>query len=192
MDRPNRRRALAAMAVGGSLYATKETWVKPAIDLVTLPAHAQASQGTINPNLVVSGDSDPPTTIFGAGTHVTDILADADNPFLSLAGTLDPPSDVTVYITANASATAKTNWFPGLADANTATDAYPAYAYKGTGSGNTGQIAFNYGYELEILADAPDSSDDWPGYDADDAGTLTLTFQAEGYTDSTIKITFND
>ena len=84
----NRRRLLKALAGAGGVYTTAkivpETWTKPVVDALSLPAHAQTSvtySGAVR--LQLSGELSPP-----AGDSVLDLIvpsADAQALLLPIA-----------------------------------------------------------------------------------------------------------
>lgn len=171
--RKNRRRALGAMAAGGAVVMGKnapENWIKPVVDHVSLPAHAQTSAlGTISAVMVISGDDDPDAAlIYNVGEHVwtpgaqgVDDFEDADDAQFAFSAQLNPPGSVPVTMTT----VADTDFdFGDLNDTQDGT----------TDTG--GSVRFS---TLD--------SDDGP----DDAATMRMSFSAPGYETAIIRVQFN-
>ncbi|GMR05890.1 MAG: hypothetical protein BMS9Abin25_0467 [Gammaproteobacteria bacterium] len=172
--RKNRRRALGAMAAGGAVVMGKnapENWIKPVVDHVTLPAHAQTSAvgGTISAVMVISGDDDPDAAlIYNVGSHVwtpgsqgVDDFEDADDAQFAFSAQLNPPAAVQVTM----STVADTDFDFG--DLNDTQDSI---------SDPGGNVRFS---TLD--------SDDGP----DDSSLMRMRFNAPGYQEAIITVQFN-
>ena len=114
--RKSRRRAISAMAAGSAVVIGKnapENWIKPVVDHVSLPAHAQTSGGIISASFTISGDDDPDGALtYANGEHQwnggqnsqssgDDDFADGDidDGILSFTANLNPPAAVPVNMT---------------------------------------------------------------------------------------------
>jgi hypothetical protein len=97
-----RRRLLQTLAVGGVAGAARvlpEQWVKPVVDVVTLPAHAQAT------GLAVGGGGGSTAPAGPASQSMTDKVLDffVEKAEAAPACAIDAPSDVCVEISDNGS-----------------------------------------------------------------------------------------
>jgi hypothetical protein len=168
----SRRDALKRLAVGGVVVAgatqvLPKKWMKPVVDSVILPVHAQSTGGTITPFWIL-GDDGPggadvgiPAGVTNADTTDTSLYDDGTT--MRLYGTVSPPAAVVVHVAGNTGATTY-----GAANFGS-TDA--------TANASTG--AFSFG----DYTPANDDFGDTPG-----TGTITLTFSAPGYVNSVITL----
>ncbi len=173
----SRREALKRLAVGGAVLggavtALPKKWMKPVVDSVIVPVHAQAT-GIINAFWII-GDDAPggPDVGIGAGTTSAadtapngDYLYD-DGTNMRVYGTVVPPAAVTVSVSGIVSGTTYASDEFGSDDT--------------TASGDSG--AFSFGDYSPTNGDFGDTPGD---------GTITLTVSAPGYASSVITLNIN-
>jgi hypothetical protein len=170
----SRRDVLKHLVIGGATVAgatqvLPKKWMKPVVDSVVLPVHAQATGGTITAFWIL-GDDAPggPDVGIPVGTTTADtadtVLYD-DGTTMTVYGTLSPPAAVVVDLDASVTGTTYTGGFGG-------TDI--------TANGATGD--FSFGDYSPTNGDFGDTPGD---------GTITLTFSAPGYANSVITLVIN-
>lgn len=152
-----------AVAAGASQVLPK-TWVKPVVDSVVLPVHAQSSQpGLITPRWVLGDDAPGGLVGITTGTtNATDVLYDDDTE-MAFSATLTPAAAVTVTI--NVVRT-------GTTYGSDAFGTLTAVANGTTGAATFGTFAPPFG-----------DFGDTPG-----TGSIAATFSAPGYAPRTITL----
>lgn len=153
----------SAVAAGASQVLPKE-WVKPVVDSVVLPVHAQSSQpGLIVPRWVLGDDAPGGLTGITTGvTNVTDFLYD-DGTDMAFSATLTPPAAVTVTINVVRTGTTYGGDTFGTTTA--------------VANGTTGVATFG------TFEPTNDDFGDTPG-----TGSIAATFSAPGYAPKTITL----
>lgn len=172
VEKNTRRRFVAGVTTGtvATLGATTGRWVKPVVDSVVLPAHAQTS-ANFGSNLVArlvvtEDDADNPAYSrfsFGDGSHTVDGFDDAngvDDPHFEFLAEFQPPIDPPVEVKLKVQTDG--NWD------------FDAQTFSRTGSVSSSKV-------LEAL-----DSDD-----ADDGGGILATFSAPGFPTRRIFVNFN-
>lgn len=160
--------AIGGAVIGGASQTLPKKWMKPVVDSIVVPVHAQATGGAINAFWII-GDDAPGGADVGIGVGTTSAAATApngdylydDGTDMTLYGTLVPPAGVTVSASGVVSGT--TYGAPSFG----ATD---AVADPGSG-------AFSFG----SYSPSNDDFGDTPG-----TGTITITVSAPGYANSVI------
>lgn len=152
-----------AVAAGASQVLPKK-WVKPVVDSVVLPVHAQSSQpGVITPRWVIGDDA--PGGLAGITTGVTsvsDFLYD-DGTDMAFSAVLAPAAAVTVTINVvRTGTTYGSNAFGTL---------------TAVADGTTGATTFG------TFSPTNDDFGDAPG-----TGSIAATFSAPGYAPKTITL----
>jgi len=173
---PARRKLLKSLALGGgaaaAATAVPKQWVKPIVDVLEVPLHAQASfAGSMSCELTVShGDVDE---VFSEGVHFAANGLSGDDADIDAEVFIDPPVggvsvDLTIVPIGDSPNDASVD--PG--DQSGVTDA------DGAG-GDAGQVDFgsNYSYTLD-------------GPASDGSQGFTATFSAPGYPDCVITVSF--
>jgi len=170
----SRRDALKRLAVGGAVLGgavatLPKKWMKPVVDSVIVPVHAQAT-GVINAFWIL-GDDAPGGPDVGIGAGVTSAAADApngdylydDGTTMLVYGTVVPPAAVNLTVSGVISGTTYGDADFGSMDA--------------TASADTG--AFSFGDYSPANGDFGDTPGD---------GTITITVSAPGYASSVITL----
>jgi len=163
-----KRLAVGGVVLGGAAQILPKKWMKPVVDSIVLPVHAQATGGTIEAFWIL-GDDAPGGPDVGIGVGTTSAAADApngdylydDGTTMRVYGTLVPPAAVTVNVTGDVSGTTYGAATFGSSDT--------------LASGDSG--AFSFG-------DYDPSNDDFG--DTPGTGTMTLNVSAPGYANSVI------
>ncbi len=152
-----------AVAAGASQVLPKK-WVKPVVDSVVLPVHAQSSQsGVIVPRWVLGDDAPGGLTGITTGvTNATDFLYD-DGTDMAFSATLTPAAAVTVTINVVRTGTTYGGDTFGTVSA--------------VANGTTGAATFGNFYPPN------DDFGDTPG-----TGSIVATFSAPGYAPKTITL----
>jgi len=169
-ERPaaQRRKVLKRLAVaGGAIVAGKsmpDQWLKPVVDSVLMPAHAQATGGTIAANWVIGDDAPGSTTGIPVGVTNTsnDFLYD-DGTTMFFYGQVSPPGATSLNVNVNVSGTN----LPGF-------------------TGFPDSIAVNPATGDFTSTDFDESGDLWG--DAPGTGSVTMTLSAPGYVNSVITL----
>jgi hypothetical protein len=166
-----RRRLLKSLAAGGVVagaHVVPDRWIKPVVDVVVVPAHAQASAPSMTAQLTLAvGDG---SETVGPGTTTVDPIFPSVSPFTitALATLVNPPvpgQNVTLSL-ALANTDAVLGADGGVEPTNPTADFGP----------------------ITVDNDA-DASDTPASADLTDA-TLTATFSSAGVPDVVITVTF--
>ena len=177
--RKARRRTLAALGTGGvaALAKSNDTWVKPVVDSVILPSHAQTSLATFAcqvriEEVDVSGSADIsfPIVYNQPGDYTVDGWTDGapnsiDDPAHTFSAQIIPPAAVPISM----------SYSIGPNDVSSEADNYPSD--QTVVADPTTGVAFFQGLQYDSVGD--------------DDVNIVLTFAAAGFPDRTIRMNFN-